>query len=75
MTARTRRRSTLRPFIDAEGVHGTLYRFRLKYRDAGAPDFDWFTWAYDTEHAAEKFYDSDDGGWKILSVDRVRDRG
>ncbi len=71
----TRHRTT-RPFQTRKGAHGTLYRFRVVYRDAhdeACPDFDWFTWAYSVEHAEEKFLDSDhDGwgdhdGWKMLS--------
>lgn len=71
----TRRRSTVR-YQSKPGKHGTLYRFRIKYRDRfdpGSPDFDTFTWAYDQSHAEDRFLDSDDDGWKIISIDKVRE--
>lgn len=34
----------------------------------------WGCFAFNEEHAAEKFYDSDNGeGWELVSVDRPRD--
>lgn len=52
------------------GQHGTLYRYRITYRDddPGSPTFSWHTWAYDEDHALERWYDSDDDtGWKIVA--------
>lgn len=56
-------------------------RFVIKYTDAndkGCPVFEWKCYAYDTEHAREKFIESDSEefgewtGWEILSIDRPR---
>lgn len=44
----SRKRSTLPRFQTKKGSHGTLYRFRIVYRDRWdptSPDFDWYTWA------------------------------
>lgn len=53
------------------GKHGMLWRYRITYRDdsPGSPTFPWATWAYNEDHALERFYDSDDGdtGWKVVS--------
>lgn len=61
--------------ISKPGKHGTLHLFAVAYEDS----FDPFnkgvirTWAYDEEHAYEKFYDSDDAdGWTVTKVVRVR---
>lgn len=70
------RRATTRPFVKKAGKHGTLYLFRIGYRDnddPASPDFVERTWAYDAEHATDKFYDAPDAdGWRITSVDKVR---
>lgn len=54
-------------------------RWVIRYTDGdGCPDFSWSCYAFDREHAEEKFlendYDSfgDYTGWKILSIDRPR---
>lgn len=63
-------------FVSKPGKHGTLYQYLLRYKDKddpASPTFDWKTWAYDSEHALDKFYDSDDEGWKIVSWERVKD--
>ena len=62
-------------FESKPGKYGTLYRFLVKYTDKGdfaCPTFEWFTWAYDANHAEERFLDSDDEGWRILDVSKVR---
>lgn len=73
----TSRRLTIHPFQTKQGKHGTLYRFRITYRDKddfASPEFDWYTWAYDPGHAEDRFYESDgDEGWKIISVEKTRD--
>lgn len=56
-------------FKTKQGAHGTLYLYAVPYRDFD-PDGDRGTvriWAYDAEHAVEKFYDSPDGdtGWEV----------
>ena len=73
--AAAKRRSTIR-YQTKQGRYGTLYRFRIVYRDQhdpASPDFDWYTWAYDPNHAEDNFLDSDDEGWRILSINRVRE--
>jgi hypothetical protein len=45
------------------GEHGTLYRYAIEYGDDD-PSFGshtWKCWAYSSEHAIEKFEDSDEG--------------
>lgn len=74
----TRRRPILH-FVKKPGKYGTLYLFRLVYRDKGdfaSPDFTWQTWAYNFEHAEDKFFEStpDDQGWKIVHLEKVRER-
>jgi hypothetical protein len=53
------------------GKHGTLYHYVITYTDPTDdyfPDMTWKTWAYDSEHALDKFYDSgDDDGFKAKS--------
>ena len=54
------------------GKYGTLYRFELTYRDS-CDEFNTgiqSVWAYDVEHAIEKFYDAPDAdcGWELVSV-------
>ena len=72
-----RRRAAAPRYVSKPGAHGTLYRFRIVYRDLddpGFPESDWLAWAYDAEHAEDKFYDSEDAwGWKIVSISRVRE--
>lgn len=65
-------------FVSKPGRHGTLYRFRIRYTDVADPccmPDDWYVWAYNAEHAEQKFFDSDDDGWKILGIERVREIG
>ena len=60
--------------LTAPGKHGTLYRFRVHYRDKGdecCPLLTWTCWAYNYDHCYEKFWDSDDDGWRVVSVERV----
>lgn len=68
-----RRRSSPK-YVSKPGLHGTLYRFKIVYRDddPGFGEADWFTWAYSAEHAEEKFYESDDEGWRIVSTSKVK---
>lgn len=78
MPVSPRRRDRVK-YMTKPGRHGTLTRFAITYtdpRDAGFGQDVWRTWAYDRAHAIDNFYDSEDGdeGWKILDVERVRDR-
>lgn len=55
------------------GLYGTLYLFKITYTD-DSPEPNGFgeatckLWAYDYEHARERFVDSDDEGWRILNI-------
>lgn len=45
-------------YITKPGKHGTLYLYRIVYRNDGPDDlqrFTWRTYAYDAEHALNKF--------------------
>jgi hypothetical protein len=59
-----------------KGKYGTLYLFRVVYRDKYDPGFgqdSWHTWAYDEEHAENNFWEGPDAeGWEIVSVNRVK---
>jgi len=61
-------------FRTKQGEHGTLYLFRVIYCDTADQDNDGesLLWAYDKEHAEERFYDTPDDGWRILSITRPR---
>ena len=63
-------------YITKPGLHGTLYLYRIVYRNDGADDLERFTWrtyAYSTEHALDKFYDGPaDDGWKAVSIARAQ---
>lgn len=65
-------------YITKPGKHGTLYLHRIVYRDRFDPDFGTDVarlWAYSSEHAEERFYESDDDeGWEVVEVTRVRER-
>lgn len=55
------------------GQHGTLYRFAVIYTDGDFSDT-WHTWAYDSEHALERFFEGPDGeGWTPLRWARLTD--
>ena len=67
----------MRP-LSKPGAHGTLYRYALTYTDrydAGCAHDLWHCWAYNLEHAEEKFYnssgDQEGDGWRIVSIARV----
>lgn len=64
-------------YVTKPGRHGTLYLYKIVYRDRGDPTFGQDTirlWAYDKEHAEERFYDDPDETWTIVSIKRVRER-
>jgi hypothetical protein len=61
------------------GRHGTLHLYSVKYScklDPGFPPSAWSTWAYNREHAEDRFQESceasDDLDWEVLSVERVK---
>lgn len=63
-------------FVTKPGVHGTLYRYVVTYTDRsdnGCPEFTWYTWAYNLDHAVSHFYETEvlEEGWKALRVARV----
>lgn len=52
-----------------QGEHGTLYRYRMKYRDPNDPGFPesvWSCWAYNTIHAWELFHETADDGFEAV---------
>jgi hypothetical protein len=56
-----------------QGAHGTLYRYAIEYtgeNDPGCPTFTTSRWAYDAEHALDKFSGLDEG-WKVLRIARM----
>lgn len=58
-----------------KGKYGTLYLYRIAYRDLdpACPRFTTKLWAYNREHAEERFFDPCDPDWKILSIERVNE--
>lgn len=70
------------PLLTKAGKHGVLYRYRVRYRGAedldgngGSPEWSWYCWAYNSEHARLKFEESDAGeGWVMVGVECVRER-
>ena len=69
--------------ITKPGKHGTLYLYEIAYtdrpeRDDGQPYYNdtQRVWAYDLDHAVEKFYDAEDSdGWRATSITRVPEGG
>ncbi len=61
--------------LTKQGQHGTLYRYKISYRDSGdtgCPVFSYSLWTYNQEHAQDKFYDSEDAdGWEIITISVV----
>lgn len=61
--------------VTKQGAYGTLYLHRLTYCDVSDRDicFEQTLWAYDFEHAIDKFYGGLDAeGWKVTKISRVR---
>jgi hypothetical protein len=59
------------------GMYGTLYLYRIVYRDLdpGCPDFTTRRWAYCEEDAIDAFNDGPDAeGWLFVSITRETDR-
>ncbi len=63
--------------VTKRGQHGTLYLYKIEYKgkdDPASPVFDMRIWAYNLEHAEDKFYGgADSEGWTIISLTRVDD--
>jgi hypothetical protein len=60
------------------GKHGTLYLYQIEYKDDSpeSPQFSTRLWAYNLEHAEERFYEGlDSEGWRIISIARVPESG
>ena len=56
-------------YITKNGVHGTMYKYAVRYQDEHDEHNNglWHCWAYDGEHAIEKFYTSEDAdGWVVV---------
>lgn len=54
--------------------HLYILRYTDRY-DEGCPIFESRVWRYSIEHVIDAFHDSDDEGWALLSVERVREDG
>lgn len=61
------------------GKHGPLYLYEVTYTDPSDDGIGQLTqriWAYNLEHAEEKFYEAPDAeGWRIVSLARVPEGG
>jgi len=66
---------TRRPFRTKPGEHGTLYLYAIPYgdRDPAEPPRSCRLWAYDREHAEERFFDSEEGFQIVGAITRVRE--
>ena len=55
------------------GRHGTLYRYRISYSvgDPGCLPMSWHCWAYDAQHAQDKWAEGNEGDYEQLT-DPVR---
>lgn len=59
-----------------KGAHGTLHLYAVPYGEAGPepsgfPPSEWRCWAYDAEHAAERFHEGPDAeGWVMTGAPR-----
>lgn len=56
--------------IKKKGEYGTLYLYQIKYRDLNpaCPVFTWRRFAYDADHAMERWFDGPaDDGWQLVS--------
>lgn len=68
---------SVREPLTKEGRHGTLYRYEIEYSDeVNGNDLmfrsTWRCWAYDSEHAIDKFCEAEDGeGWRLISWRRL----
>ena len=59
--------------VTKAGQHGTLYRYVITYTDKSDPGFGqmtWHAWAYNLEHAEEKFFERDEG-FSIIDIRRL----
>lgn len=75
---RTTQKTTRGKPVSKPGPHGTLYRYSIVYTDQGDPGFGeatWNTWAYDSQHAVDRFYESPEGdtGWVALRIARQQE--
>jgi hypothetical protein len=59
--------------LTKDGQHGKLYRYEIEYLAApDAPPYKWRCWAYEFEHAIEKFNDGDEG-FEATRITRLTD--
>ena len=64
-------------YVTKKGQYGPLYKYTMKYHDPDSPGFGegtWHCYAYNVEHAVEKFYDMDDGFELLTDPKRVRSK-
>lgn len=79
MPGAMQRQGVMQPQRFAKGgkIVSPTKRFIVKYKgsEGGGPEMNWHTYAYDAEHAGDKFYEGspDDEGWEIVSIDRPKD--
>jgi hypothetical protein len=71
----TTRRNPATP-VTKPGREGPLFRYATRYtgEDPGMPEMIWHTWAYNQEHAIDKFEEStldQGGGWIPTHIARV----
>lgn len=63
--------------VTKPGAHGTLYLYSITYTDTcddAIGELTQRTWAYNIDHAVERFYGAVDAdGWTALRVARVLD--
>lgn len=70
-----RRSAAARPYRTKPGKYGTLYLYRVIYRNRFVPDETFITnlWAYNPEHAEERFDDEGESEFRIVGMERARD--
>jgi hypothetical protein len=65
--------------VTKPGKHGTLHRYVLAYTDPSDEGFGestWETWAYNLDHAVDRFYEHDPEfteGFKVKTVARKQE--
>ena len=62
--------------MSKQGEYGTLYLYEIAYCDVHDSDIAFTTrvWAYDAEHALDKFFGGEEG-WRATSWKRVPENG
>lgn len=50
------------------GKHGTLYRYRIAYEIDPGVWFTWSTWAYDADHAVDRWLETASDGYEDCQI-------